>query len=79
MKRRKPYWIKRFDQRGRGSMLRAILQKCLQNRPGRLQSASAAPTVAKAAKRRKMTTHGHLAFVTARQCLSTAFSHDQDP
>ena len=26
MKRRKPYWIKRFDQRGRGSILRAILQ-----------------------------------------------------
>jgi hypothetical protein len=25
MKRRKPYWIKRFDQRGRGSILRAIL------------------------------------------------------
>src|ERR1019366_9817226 len=26
MKRRKPYWIKRFDQRGRGLILRAILQ-----------------------------------------------------
>src|ERR1019366_7754502 len=35
----------------------------LQNCPGRLEPASAAPTVGKAAKRGKMTTHGHLAEV----------------
>ena len=29
IKRRKPYWIKRFDQRRRGSTLRAILQLVL--------------------------------------------------
>src|SRR5450756_1982275 len=32
MKRRKPYWIKRFDQRGRGLILRAILQAWVRTR-----------------------------------------------
>jgi uncharacterized membrane protein YkoI len=41
MKRRKPYWIKRFDQRGRGSILRAILHTdaraiALKAHPGKI-------------------------------------------
>jgi hypothetical protein len=35
----------------------------LQNRPGRLESASAAPTVGKVTNLEAMTAHGHLAEV----------------
>jgi hypothetical protein len=43
MKRRKPYWIKRFDQRRRGSTLRAILH---------ITDSSLLPTASQAAKNR---------------------------
>jgi hypothetical protein len=41
----------------------------LQNRAGRLELASAALTVEKATKHGKMTTHGHVAEVSRRQCF----------